>query len=201
MPVKVVTASEIATMLGIERQKQLLGCNEGGSCMAELAGALDVDAVIAGSLARTESKGWVLSLKVIDARTTATIASYSTRVATDDALYDFFGETAGVLANELIRRRPELARATPGKRRHWAWIPTGAMAVVAGGLGAMFFAMGKTDYGRLSDPMATIPGITTEDHLNAYVRSGRQREEAGVGLIVTAAVLAVAAAVFFLVLE
>src|SRR5437763_8898933 len=48
---RVVTSSEIATMLGIEQQKQLLGCAEGAdACNAELANALGVDAVVKGNI-------------------------------------------------------------------------------------------------------------------------------------------------------
>ena len=33
---QVISSGEIRTLLGVERQKQLLGCNEGTSCQAEL---------------------------------------------------------------------------------------------------------------------------------------------------------------------
>lgn len=39
---QVVSQADIRTLLGVERQKQLLGCGEdAASCMAELSGALD----------------------------------------------------------------------------------------------------------------------------------------------------------------
>ena len=37
---QVISASEVQTLLGFERQKQLLGCSEEGECLTELAGAL-----------------------------------------------------------------------------------------------------------------------------------------------------------------
>ena len=41
--IRVMTSGEVAQVIGLERQKQLLGCSEtGASCMAELAGALTV---------------------------------------------------------------------------------------------------------------------------------------------------------------
>src|SRR4051812_13752442 len=42
--IRVTTETEIGQLIGLERQKALLGCNEASSnCMAELAGALGVD--------------------------------------------------------------------------------------------------------------------------------------------------------------
>src|SRR4051794_4567099 len=53
--VKVTTSRDIAQVIGLERQRQLLGCADETSCLAELAGGLGVDAVLSGSLARTGS--------------------------------------------------------------------------------------------------------------------------------------------------
>src|SRR5688572_24149396 len=50
--IQVATKAEVSAVLGMERQRNLLGCSEQGSCMAELAGALGVDGIITGSLAR-----------------------------------------------------------------------------------------------------------------------------------------------------
>src|SRR5690242_11003681 len=49
----VVTQKQIASLLGQERQKQLLGCaTQSDSCIAELASALGSDAIITGSVAK-----------------------------------------------------------------------------------------------------------------------------------------------------
>src|SRR5262245_60639309 len=49
--VSVTTPAQISAVLGVERQKQLLGCSDSSeSCSAELAGALGVEALIIGSL-------------------------------------------------------------------------------------------------------------------------------------------------------
>jgi hypothetical protein len=50
---KVTTATEIAAVLGLERQKALLGCNDAStSCMIELANALGVDGILKGSIGK-----------------------------------------------------------------------------------------------------------------------------------------------------
>src|SRR4051812_29987801 len=52
---KVITARDIATVLGLERQKQLLGCaSDGNSCIGELGNALGAKGILNGSLARID---------------------------------------------------------------------------------------------------------------------------------------------------
>ena len=198
--VNVVTTGEIATILGMERQRQLLGCtdSDSASCIAEMAGALNVDAMISGSLAQTESKGWVLALKLVDARTAESLASYSTRVATDDALYDALAEAAGQMAADLRRKRLDLRAGGP--KRHWAWMPTAAGAVIAGAFSAGLYVSARADRDRLAG-MEPIMGIATGADLDAYVSSGRTREQASFGLLIGAAILAVAAVALFALLE
>jgi TolB-like protein len=50
--VEVIGRSDIDSMLGFEKQKQMLGCSEEASCVAEIGGALGVEYVIVGSLGR-----------------------------------------------------------------------------------------------------------------------------------------------------
>ncbi len=62
----VVTAQDIAALLGQERQKQLLGCgDEATSCLAELAGALNARLLVSGALVRLGS-AWQLTLQTVD---------------------------------------------------------------------------------------------------------------------------------------
>lgn len=50
--IDVIGRSDIDSMLGFEKQKQMLGCSEEASCVAEVGGALGVEYVIVGSLGR-----------------------------------------------------------------------------------------------------------------------------------------------------
>ena len=48
---EVVTSADIQTLLGVERQKQLIGCSDSASsCTAELAGAMGSRFVLSGSV-------------------------------------------------------------------------------------------------------------------------------------------------------
>src|SRR5262245_45592158 len=53
---KVTSDREISAVLGLERKRQLMGCPEGATqCMTELAGALGVDALVIGDIAKLQS--------------------------------------------------------------------------------------------------------------------------------------------------
>ena len=82
VPDHVARGKDMVALLGVERQKQLLGCSDAASsCMAELAGALGADGLVTGQLARI-GKSFQLNVKVLAAdgsRTLDLLARYETR--------------------------------------------------------------------------------------------------------------------------
>jgi tetratricopeptide (TPR) repeat protein len=82
----VVGADEIRAMLGLEHQKQLLGCTE-VSCLAEIGGALGAEKLVLGSLSRFGDT-YVLDLKLVEARSAKVLAEGSVRVQDEGALPD-----------------------------------------------------------------------------------------------------------------
>jgi hypothetical protein len=62
---KIITTGEISTMLGFERQKQLLGCTDDSACLAEIGGALGVDKLASGSIGKLGSV-YLINLKLVD---------------------------------------------------------------------------------------------------------------------------------------
>lgn len=60
----VVSSNDVRTLLGVERQRQLMGCGE-SSCYTELAGALGSRYVMSGTLAKL-GELFELNLQVID---------------------------------------------------------------------------------------------------------------------------------------
>lgn len=77
----VIASSDIRTLLGMERQKQLMGCSEGSSCTAELAGALGARFVLSGTLTRL-GEALQLTLQTLDTQKAQPIGR-SIRIATD----------------------------------------------------------------------------------------------------------------------
>ena len=61
----VMTPKQLEAVLGLERQKQLLGCAE-SSCMVELANALGVDGLLLGEIGRFGER-YQINLKIVSA--------------------------------------------------------------------------------------------------------------------------------------
>ncbi len=98
---KVVTTREMSALLGMERQRQVLGCGDAtSSCMAELASALGADVVMLTDLARL---GDVvrLNVKAIAGKDGKTLSLYSDRVKDDDAAAESLTRAARQMAGEL----------------------------------------------------------------------------------------------------
>jgi len=81
----VVGRSDIANLIGFERQKQLAGCTEDVSCAAEIAGALGVTYLAAAGMGRIGTLT-VLSLKIIDVSHARVVARSEARPAADSDL-------------------------------------------------------------------------------------------------------------------
>jgi hypothetical protein len=72
---QVIGPDDINAMLGFEKQKNMLGCDE-ASCFAELGGALGVDEIATLRVARLEND-WVVTGKLIDIRRTVVVRRVS----------------------------------------------------------------------------------------------------------------------------
>ncbi len=79
---RVVTSAEMEAVLGLERQKQLLSCDQ-QSCMTELAGALGVDYLIIGTVGRL-GKSYLLIVKMLEMRSGRVVASFKQRAPVQD---------------------------------------------------------------------------------------------------------------------
>jgi hypothetical protein len=145
--VRVFAQKDILALLGIERQKALLGCSDEGSCTAELTGALGAEGLLSGSLAKTES-GYTLNLKVIRATTGHPWVSTSQRAKDAAELEDLLEAKAQAFADTLAPRTSRVTR----------WLPAlGGGVVLVAGVAA--FTITKLDAQALGDP--SVP-LTTE---------------------------------------
>jgi hypothetical protein len=197
----------MAAILGLERQKQLLGCTDASSsCMAELASALGVDAILAGELAKLGST-YQLDLKVLSAKDGARLAGWSENLKDETLFIGALHRAAEAIADAVpttaaVSRPPERPTAVelsapapePQNRplRARAWIPA-----VAGGIcllgGGISYGLGKSDYNNLK----TGQQITPQSWADTQSR-GPVLESGGVfAMVVGAAGLATAAAFYF----
>lgn len=70
--VQALTQADVTAQLGVEKQKTMLGCADDRSCMAEIAGAIDADRTLGGSVVQL-GDAWLVSVTYVDARKAATI--------------------------------------------------------------------------------------------------------------------------------
>lgn len=82
---ELITASDINTLLSAERQKQLLGCSEDESCMAEIGSALGVDLMLDVSVGAVGNLR-VLAMRLISTRQAAALRRESETVPGDAEL-------------------------------------------------------------------------------------------------------------------
>lgn len=61
---QVIGASDIKSLLGFQAQKQILGCSEDSSCLAQIGGALGVDLLVSAEVGRVGGT-YVVSVKLI----------------------------------------------------------------------------------------------------------------------------------------
>jgi TolB-like protein len=192
--VQVITAQEVATMLGMERQKELLGCSEGASaCQAELAAALGVDGVITGSISKVGS-GLLINLKLLRVPNATAIAVYSQRVKTEDEALDYLEACAREFAAQNKGEVVAPAEARPAARSLVAPIAVGAVGVAGVAVGVVFevLAQGTAASLREGGPQT----VTTPGDLQALRNTGSFQEAfgyasigVGAGLITTAVIL------------
>lgn len=98
---QVVSSDDIAQMIGLERQRELLGCADGkASCMAELAGALGVDGMLVGQVAKV-GQSFQVNVKVMDPAGSPLFVYSSERLGTEEAVLDELNRIAGLIAEKL----------------------------------------------------------------------------------------------------
>ncbi len=63
----VIGKSDINSMIGFEKQKQVMGCADDSTCLAEVGGALGVDFIVVGSLGKIGSL-YRIDLKLVETK-------------------------------------------------------------------------------------------------------------------------------------
>lgn len=165
---QVISSQEIASALGLARQRQLLGCAE-DSCLAEIGGALGVDYLVSSSLGRIGTR-YRLDLRLVRASNAGIVASAGDFISgNDDALADATVRLSDLLASDLVRgAAPALQPSAvaeppaggvsdkaPGPSHtgaYVAWGAAGALLVGAAAMTAVTFGTFNDVHDHPSDP-------------------------------------------------
>jgi hypothetical protein len=152
-PVRIITPRDIAALLGLERQKELLGCG-GGECIAELGNALGVQGVLLGDVVKL---GEVIQVnaRVIDPVAGKVLALGEARVDSESRLLDALTRVGLQLratfyaALSVPAPPPQVQVELDRGTRRFFPIPlaVGGAALVAG---AVLFGLSEGDYQQLT---------------------------------------------------
>jgi hypothetical protein len=204
----VIGMDEVRSLLQAETNRQVMGCSEGGSCLAELADALGADVVIAGRIGLLEGST-VFSLRRIDSARAIVSGQVEERLvsqggeellaAIGPAVEKLFpeatlhaGEQRGV-ASEQVRilnppPLPPAATLTIGG----AAVAFGATAGVLALLSTQSLAQGEAllANGANGQPVSGSALAQHESDAGAWATGGLAAGGIGMGLAVAGAVMA-----------
>jgi hypothetical protein len=190
--ISVLTTSDVAAMLSLERQRQLLGCAETAkSCLSELAGALGAQWLLTGDVLAVDGR-YSVTLKLLDAVTAEAVFSGQARATGEDSLVAEVGRLADGAALRLAEREG-LVEATP----RWAPAAGVALGVAATAVGAYFLVRSNQQLAELS-ALADAPpaaALGSEAARAEVLAQGAQlRDEGGRNRVLGAAVVGVGVA-------
>lgn len=171
--VKVMAAKDVTALIGLERQRQLMGC-EGSSCVVELANALGVDGLVVMSVTRS-SPYYLASARVLRTRDGSAWTQATRRVALEGQLFDAMQEMADTFVPDLVGLTIDRKPAASSWVR---WIPAmagGALAVS----GVVVFLSAEREREALRTGGTPVADL---------VASGRLKEGLGLGLMAGGAV-------------
>ncbi|HEY8212401.1 MAG TPA: hypothetical protein VIG99_33185 [Myxococcaceae bacterium] len=123
---RVLSSKEVQTMMGFERQKQMVGCSDESNCLTELGGALGTRFVMGGAVTKL-GNAYQLSLQMLDSQRAQPVGR-ATRLANDigalrQAVPFLVAEATGTPLP------PPPSRVLP-----YTLVGAGALALIGGGL-------------------------------------------------------------------
>jgi len=196
----VVTSREIQTLLGFERQKTLLGCNESSSeCIAELASALGVDAIVVGDVGRFGDTIQV-TVKALGSKDAKVLELRSTRVQGEVALLDAIAAMAPDLTRAIFESKGRALPAALTQKAAPVMLPSASIrpyALIPLGFGVALGVSGGVLVGLAGDDHAALSSATgeplTELQANELRAGGATKQTVGAVLLTAGAVSLVVA--------
>lgn len=188
---RVTTQGDVQQLLGVERQKMLLGCDEESTdCALELANALDADVIVTGSMTKT-AEGYLVSLRFLSPKKSGTLSTTTGHVDTERRLLEWLADQARLLAPRLVAAIEELRSPGGGPSPVVGWLP-----VV---VGSVLLAGGGTSYGlSYLDRKLIAESASPRSEVDAIHR-GQLLQDAGVGFMIAGGAAVVAGLIWRLV--
>jgi hypothetical protein len=164
----VISGADLRTLVGFERQKALVGCT-GGGCVGELAGTLGVAYLVSSEVSAVGSS-WLLSLGLLDATRSASVARLTRKGGSIDALVE---ETPRAV-DELLAALGPAGAPPPVTRFDGSWDVSIACPASAGVKGYAYRFPATVKDGRLAGnhlPVGTPGSLEVEGSIQADGRA------------------------------
>jgi len=200
--VTAIAADEIQQMVSFQRSRQLMGCGEDTSCMAELVDALAADDLISLRVT-TIGQSVTFAVQRLDARRAKVAQSFTKQVpkGSGEELLALVGPAVEALFPErgLIEGRTRgvdkaMARKlNPPPLPRWAFFATAGVGAAAGAGGAAFGFLANQSYARWSS-MANGTAVVDAAALEQARQETQQRAVLANALFIGAGALALGAA-------
>jgi hypothetical protein len=154
---EVMGLDEVQALIGLEQQRQLLGCEESdAACLAEISGALGADRALAGDLSRIGTSV-IVNVSLLDSQSSRLLARTNRRVIAEGSVEPVLDVIPELLV-EVVSRDPSARRSE---------MPAASRAVArGGGVRSLRFSAGLRFDAELLGP-GGAPGLV------ASIRSGR----------------------------
>jgi TolB-like protein len=124
--------SDVQTLLGFERQRQLLGCTEDAACLAEIGGALGVDYILVGTVGRIGGL-LRLDLKLVDGKRARVVGRVGTSLeAGAERLVEATQNGVRSLLHQVSPSDPGARPSGPSRLPAWIALGAGGAALAAG---------------------------------------------------------------------
>lgn len=182
---EVVSSADLRTLLSVERQKQLLGCSEGSSCLAEVADAVGSRFVLSGTLAKL-GDSYQLTLQGIDSQKAQPVGR-TVKIAKD------LEQLRGIVPYAVAEATATPLPAPPSKVLPLTFLITGGAAVVAAGI---LTVDGFSKDGQLASELERSKGLLDAESYRAQAAAIGTEKTAGLIAGIAGAVL-VGAGIFF----
>jgi TolB-like protein len=141
----VIGQSDVAALLGLEKQRQMLGCSDGTECFAEIGGALGADFLLVGTAGRLGAV-WRIDLKLVDVKRATVVARAGESVEPSP---ERLAEAMQRGVRQLLAATGVAPPAPAGLTRRTAgWIVAGSGAALLAG-GATFGLLSRSSWNDL----------------------------------------------------
>ncbi len=188
----IVTARDISQVLGMERQRELLGCGT-TNCVAELAGAMGADAMLSGTVAKSD-RSITMVLRAIRANDASELVSATIRVDNEDALQDWIEANAKEFGEQLVAKYRGVARTR-------SFGPSAVPRITVLAAGVVLAGAGAITRGLAEGPASQLRNVSKAQPIDipSTAAQGRVLESAGNVMLGVGGAAIVTAAILFVV--